>query len=75
MQAPFVGDDYILISKNDMARLTQAINSVKEFLPHVVNADLVAAYRSQQILEEGCIRQFLMNTKLNQNCWRCFVCY
>ena len=48
-----LGDDVVLVSKKDLARLTQAIHSVKNTLPHVVNADLLAAFRNQQALEDG----------------------
>jgi hypothetical protein len=58
VQAPVVGDDCVLISRSDLARLTQAVHAVKNILPHVFDADFLTAYRNQQILEEGCTCKF-----------------
>ena len=48
-----IPDDYVIVSKNDLAQLATEIAQLKQVLPKVLTKDLVKAVGKLPILEEG----------------------
>ena len=51
-----VPDDYVIVSKNDLAQLATEIAQLKQVLPKVLTKDLVKVVGKLPILEEGKLR-------------------
>ena len=54
-----IPDDYVLVSKNDLAQLATEIAQLKQSLPKVLNKNVVQAYGQAPLLEEGKLVMYL----------------